>query len=49
MKNPNELLKNLVDALDSAFISTWQTTADWDKQLNEAREYVDSLNEKTND
>jgi hypothetical protein len=43
MDNPNELLKNLVKALDNAFISTWQSTAAWQKQLDAAREYVKKL------
>ena len=33
-------LSNLVNALDNAFISSWQTTAHWDKELNEARDYL---------
>lgn len=30
-------LSELVMALDGAFISTWQSTADWQKQLDQAR------------
>ncbi len=33
-------LQNLVAALDKAFISTWQSTAAWQKQLDAAREYL---------
>ena len=33
-------LSNLVNALDNAFISSWQTTTHWDKELNEARDYL---------
>lgn len=33
-------LSNLVNALDNAFISSWQSTADWSKELNEARDYL---------
>lgn len=33
-------LQALVIALDSAFISTWQSTAAWQKQLDAAREYL---------
>lgn len=40
-----QLLYDLVKALDNAFISSWQTTAHWDKELDAAREYV---NEKVN-
>ena len=41
MDNPNQLLADLVDALDSAFISTWQSTSSWQKQLAAARAYVE--------
>jgi len=34
-------LKSLVEALESAFISSWQSTAAWQKQLDEAREFID--------
>lgn len=33
-------LARLVEALDGAFISTWQSTAAWQAQLNEARDYL---------
>lgn len=33
-------LQNLVAALDKAFISQWQSTAAWQKQLDDAREYL---------
>lgn len=46
MDNPNELLAELVKALDNAFISTWQSTADWKKQLDAARAYVERQQEK---
>lgn len=42
-ENPNQLLDDLVKALDSAFISSWQSTAYWQKQLDAAREYLDKL------
>ena len=45
MDNPNQLLKDLVEALESAFISSWQSTAAWQKQLQTAREYLDRLKE----
>jgi len=35
----NHLL-GLVDALDSAFISSWQSTAAWQQQLDRARDYL---------
>ena len=35
-----ELLKELVEAMDSAFISSWQSTHYWQKQLDAAREYL---------
>jgi hypothetical protein len=33
-------LSNLVNALDNAFISSWQSTHHWAKQLDEARDYL---------
>ena len=39
------LLRELVQALDNAFISTWQSTHAWQKQLDEAREYIRELDE----
>jgi hypothetical protein len=43
MDNPNQLLADLVKALDGAFISTWQSTAAWQKQLDAARAYVEKM------
>lgn len=40
------LLKELVDALDKAFISTWQSTAYWDGELDAAKEYLADLDIK---
>lgn len=40
MLNAEYLLSELVKALDNAFISTWQSTAAWQKQLDEAREFL---------
>ena len=37
-----QLLADLVKALDGAFISSWQSTAAWQKELDTARE---ALNE----
>lgn len=42
-----ELLRELVKALDGAFISSWQTTADWQKQLDAAREYLAALRQQS--
>lgn len=47
MDNPNQLLADLVKALDGAFISSWQSTAAWQKELDAAREYVDQLSSRT--
>lgn len=41
MTEAERLLQALVVALDSAFISTWQSTAYWQGELDEAREYLD--------
>lgn len=43
MDNPNQLLENLVNALDNAYISSWQSTASWQQQLDAARAYVAKL------
>lgn len=32
-----DCLRQLVDALDNAFISSWQSTSGWEKQLDQAR------------
>lgn len=41
-----ELLRNLVNALDNAFISSWQSTHAWQKELDLAREHLkDTENE----
>lgn len=43
LKHPTEaeiLLKDLAEALDTAFISTWQTTSAWQNELDAALEYV---------
>ena len=39
------LLQDLVNALDSAYISSWQSTARWSDQLTAAREYLEDLKE----
>mgnify|MGYP003598799718 CR=1 FL=1 len=38
MDSPNQLLDDLVKALDSTNWSSWQTTATFAKQLDAARE-----------
>ncbi len=40
MTNAESLLRDLVQALDNAFISTWQSTAAWQSQLDAAREFL---------
>ncbi len=34
------ILRELATALDAAFISSWQSTAEWQKQLDAALEYL---------
>ena len=43
MDNPNQLLDDLVKALDNTNWSSWQTTAAFEKQLDAAREYLEKL------
>lgn len=38
------LLRNLVTALDKAYISSWQSTHNWQKELDLAREYLETGN-----
>lgn len=38
--NAMSYLKELVKALDSAYISSWQSTAKWQEELDEAREFI---------
>lgn len=40
LEQVRECLENLVKALDGAFISSWQSTAAWKKELDAARECV---------
>ena len=35
-----ELLKELTEAVGGAFISSWQGTHEWQKQLDAAREFI---------
>lgn len=39
------LLRDLVNALDNAFISTWQSTHAWQQELDAAREYLEEREE----
>ena len=42
-------LRLLVRALDGAFISSWQSTHAWQKELDDAREWLNQLEGATND
>ena len=42
-QNPVQLLADLVYASENAYISSWQTTADWQKQLDAAAKYLEEL------
>lgn len=42
MTQADQLLSDLVAALDGAFISSWQSTAAWKAQLDAAREYLNT-------
>lgn len=42
MTTADYLLRDLVEALDGAFISTWQSTHAWQAQLDAAREYLNA-------
>ena len=44
-----EFLRELVRALDGAFISSWQSTHAWQKELDAAREYLREIDEKEQD
>lgn len=37
------LLRELVLALNSSYISSWQSTAGWQYELDKAQEYIKSL------
>ena len=39
LEEVEELLLNLVTALDTAFISSWQSTHSWQHQLEMAQDY----------
>jgi hypothetical protein len=42
LTDANLYLASLVEALDNAFISSWQSTDAWKTQLDEARDYLDA-------
>lgn len=42
-------LTELVTALETAFISSWQSTAAWQLQLDRARNLLDELERTAND
>ena len=46
MTEAEQLLQDLAHALNNAFISTWQTTAAWQKQLDAALEYLNELSKE---
>jgi len=46
MNEATEHLRNLVKALECAFISSWQSTHAWQKELDAARTYLDELDAK---
>ena len=46
MSVAEQLLQDLVCALDGAFISTWQSTHEWQSQLDAAREYLREQDKK---
>ena len=37
------LLRDLVTALETAFISTWQSTEAWQDELDAAREHIEKI------
>lgn len=37
-----ELLKDLVKAMDLSFISSWQSTHGWDKELEAGRKFIET-------
>lgn len=46
-EEPVALLRALVAALDGAFISSWQTTAAWQQELDAAREWLTAQDRQT--
>jgi hypothetical protein len=46
MDVPTKLLADLAYSLDNAFISTWQSTSAWSKELEAALRYLETTKEK---
>lgn len=46
LTQPEVLLQELVLALRTSYISSWQSTAGWDRELNNAESYLEWLQEK---
>lgn len=46
MSESERLLRELVAALDGAFISSWQSTAAWANQLDAANIHIQKLDEQ---
>ena len=49
LPNPNQLLADLVDALNATHWSSWQTTYKFSKQLEAAEAYIAELKEIEHD
>ncbi len=48
MTDAEILLKRLVDALSTSYISSWQSTSGWQDELDAARDYLNrKLDEET--
>lgn len=45
-KDALPLLTDLVKALTNAYISSWQSTAAWDKELVAAQQYLEEMEQK---
>ena len=45
MPNPNQLLADLVDALNATYWPSWQSTATFDNQLQAAEAYLNAIKE----
>ena len=48
-KDALPLLADLVKALTNANISSWQSTAAWDKELAAAQQYLAEMEQKTSE
>ena len=45
MPNPNQLLADLVEALNATYWSSWQATDKFSEQLLAAEKYLDAIKE----